>query len=306
MNPKFTWFRRAQTIKCNNFPNHSPQTRPKSHERNRTADRDVGRPGQGTQDIFMELLLDDPTAFSVPHCKPKAAQHVHRHKRGQNHLAVVGLLLEPGATNKKIGPLPNLMDFDGFKLHFPCNTAIGLPFSDPDQLKRVAWHLFYCRGSRWSWRPWFFCQSRACSYWVTNPFSLIFNNPRKPWFSRGFIHTFGTIQWGCWIWTGDGINVSKTIINHPQFHHFLRWCDYHSQSWVVYGIVLTCFNHITWLRATTEICPWKIATLSQTTAAGWWSPGHSASLRTWSCSRCHAVKRDGHTEGRNPAPVDRW
>ena len=103
---------------------------------------------------------------------------------------------------RKIGRPPNLMDFDGFKLHFPCKTAIGLPFSDPDQLKRVAWHLFYCRGSRWSWRPWFFCQSRACSYWVTNPFSLIFNNPRKPSFSRGFIHTFGTIQWGCWIWTG--------------------------------------------------------------------------------------------------------
>jgi len=79
----------------------------------------------------MEPLLDDPTAFSVPHCKPKAAQHVHRHKRGQNHLAVVGLLLEPGATNKKIGRPTNLMDFDGFKVSnfiFPVKLPLGSHF----------------------------------------------------------------------------------------------------------------------------------------------------------------------------------
>ena len=34
-------------------------------------------------------------------------------------------------------------------------------------------------------------------------------------------------------------NVGKTIINHPQFHHSYRWYVYHSQSWVVCGIVLT-------------------------------------------------------------------
>ena len=33
-------------------------------------------------------------------------------------------------------------------------------------------------------------------------------------------------------------NVGKTIINHPPNHHLYRWYVYHSQSWVVYGIVL--------------------------------------------------------------------
>ena len=37
-----------------------------------------------------------------------------------------------------------------------------------------------------------------------------------------------------------GINVGKTKISHPQFHHFYRWYVYHSQSWVVYH----CFTHI--------------------------------------------------------------
>ena len=37
--------------------------------------------------------------------------------------------------------------------------------------------------------------------------------------------------------TRVGINVIKTIINHSPNHH--RWDSNHSQSWVVYGIILT-------------------------------------------------------------------
>ena len=37
-------------------------------------------------------------------------------------------------------------------------------------------------------------------------------------------------------------NVGKTIINHPQFHHFYRCYVYHSRSWVVY--TWHCFSHI--------------------------------------------------------------
>ena len=33
-------------------------------------------------------------------------------------------------------------------------------------------------------------------------------------------------------------NVGNTIINHPPKHNFYRWYGYHSQSWVVYDIVL--------------------------------------------------------------------
>ena len=33
-------------------------------------------------------------------------------------------------------------------------------------------------------------------------------------------------------------NVGKTIISHPQFHHFYRWYGYHSQPQLLYGIVL--------------------------------------------------------------------
>jgi hypothetical protein len=36
-------------------------------------------------------------------------------------------------------------------------------------------------------------------------------------------------------------NVSKTRINHPEFHHFYRWYVYHSQSWVV--SLWHCFAH---------------------------------------------------------------
>ena len=40
---------------------------------------------------------------------------------------------------------------------------------------------------------------------------------------------------------GYAINytVVKTMLNHPQNHHFYRWYGYLSLSWVVYDIVLT-------------------------------------------------------------------
>ena len=38
--------------------------------------------------------------------------------------------------------------------------------------------------------------------------------------------------------TSDVTNVGKTLINHPRNHHVHRWYVYHSQSWVVYCIVL--------------------------------------------------------------------
>ena len=37
------------------------------------------------------------------------------------------------------------------------------------------------------------------------------------------------------------INVGKTIIFVPPNYHFYRWYVYHSQSWVVYDIVLTTY-----------------------------------------------------------------
>ena len=37
----------------------------------------------------------------------------------------------------------------------------------------------------------------------------------------------------------------KTIINHPLDHHAYRWYVSHSQSWVVYGIVLPTLISIT-------------------------------------------------------------
>ena len=42
------------------------------------------------------------------------------------------------------------------------------------------------------------------------------------------------------------LNVGKTTINHPQFHRFDRWYIYinHSQSLVVYDIVLTTLDQI--------------------------------------------------------------
>ena len=46
-------------------------------------------------------------------------------------------------------------------------------------------------------------------------------------------------------------NVGKAIINHPQFHHFYRWYK-PSQSWVVYGMVLSrCKFH--WLVVSTPL-----------------------------------------------------
>jgi hypothetical protein len=41
--------------------------------------------------------------------------------------------------------------------------------------------------------------------------------------------------------------VVKTTINHPPDHHN-RWCKHHSQSGVVYGIVLTTSDRqkLTW------------------------------------------------------------
>ena len=203
MNPTFIWFRRAQTIKCNNFPNHSPP-RPDQNHTKGTRPHIATSAGPAKAPKTSSWSCSSMT--QPPSVSPTANQRLPSTCTDTSEARItwrwLGYCLNLVQPIRKIGRPPNLMDFDGFKLHFPCKTAIGLPFSDPDQLKRVAWHLFYCRGSRWSWRPWFFCQSRACSYWVTNPFSLIFNNPRKPWFSRGFIHTFGTIQWGCWIWTG--------------------------------------------------------------------------------------------------------
>ena len=37
-------------------------------------------------------------------------------------------------------------------------------------------------------------------------------------------------------------NVGKAIINRPPNHYFDRWYGYHSQSWVVYGIVLPTWH----------------------------------------------------------------
>ena len=47
--------------------------------------------------------------------------------------------------------------------------------------------------------------------------------------------------------------MGKTRINHSQFHHVCRWYVYHSQSWVVYGIVLPSLwfygnIHFCWLN----------------------------------------------------------
>jgi len=48
-----------------------------------------------------------------------------------------------------------------------------------------------------------------------------------------------------------GYHVVKTMscLPSPSHHHVYRWYVYHSQSWVVYGIVLTTllvggFNHL--------------------------------------------------------------
>ena len=37
---------------------------------------------------------------------------------------------------------------------------------------------------------------------------------------------------------------SKTIVNHSPNHLINRWYDYHSQSWVIYGIVLPTLSDI--------------------------------------------------------------
>ena len=47
------------------------------------------------------------------------------------------------------------------------------------------------------------------------------------------------------------LNVGQTIINHPQIHHSNR-CFFkpnHSQSWVVYGIVLPSFVRSFWIQS---------------------------------------------------------
>ena len=57
-------------------------------------------------------------------------------------------------------------------------------------------------------------------------------NPNLKW-----IITRGTLSWKkelrmfCW----KGIRYSNS---HSPNHHFCRWYGYHSQSWVVHGIVL--------------------------------------------------------------------
>ena len=49
----------------------------------------------------------------------------------------------------------------------------------------------------------------------------------------------------------------NNAINHHQFHHFNRWYGYQSQSWVLYGIVLTTLfllvDHFTGIWAVFKI-----------------------------------------------------
>ena len=64
-------------------------------------------------------------------------------------------------------------------------------------------------------------------------------------FHEIYIMFWRDTPWGEWTHSskdgGELMNVVKTIINHSQFHHVYRWYVYYSQSWVVYGIVLTFF-----------------------------------------------------------------
>ena len=39
------------------------------------------------------------------------------------------------------------------------------------------------------------------------------------------------------------MRVKQCHKSSPSHHHFYRWYGSHSQSWVVYGIVLTIINH---------------------------------------------------------------
>ena len=54
-----------------------------------------------------------------------------------------------------------------------------------------------------------------------------------------------SITYSPWLFivVGLSINVGKTTINHPPNHHFYRWYVYHSQLWVVYGIVFPTLTY---------------------------------------------------------------